>query len=96
MLKKVPKFISQDLIYLAVLRRIEEYRAKNQEDNNVLNFFDERDLFPCRLSVESNTIEQVLAIMFKQIGKPHNYGPSEEQKQEKKRREAEEQVFTIN
>lgn len=56
----------------------------------MLNFFDEREVHPLIVSTETNTSEMVFNILQKKIGKPHNYGPSEEQLIEMKKRQVEE------
>ncbi|KAI9140724.1 hypothetical protein BKA69DRAFT_1125458 [Paraphysoderma sedebokerense] len=88
----------------ALLKRLEEYRAKSTEEAIVLNFFDELEIHPHSIDIESvlragndtsttggydgiNTKglnanqlnERVLERIKKFVGKPHNYGLSEEE-----------------
>ena len=76
----------------ALLKRLEEFRKLNTPETTVMNYFDEKEVHPIVLSTETNTLEQVFAILLKKFGKPHNYGPSEEQLAEKKKKDAEEKV----
>ncbi|KAI9352718.1 hypothetical protein BDR26DRAFT_914218 [Obelidium mucronatum] len=69
----------------ALIRRLEEFRSANTDENTVLNYFDELEIHPFTVAITSNDYEPVLEILTKQIGKPHNYGPTLEQLEEKKR-----------
>ncbi|KAJ3027297.1 UNVERIFIED_CONTAM: Adenylate kinase 7 [Siphonaria sp. JEL0065] len=69
----------------ALIRRLEEFRAANTDENTVLNYFDELEIHPFAVAVSSNDSEPVMEILTRHIGKPHNYGPTLEQLEEKKR-----------
>jgi adenylate kinase len=72
-----------------LVRRLEEYRTANTDENTVLNYFDELEIHPIPLPVENQTGENLIDSITKKVGKPHNYGPTIEQLEEK-RRQAEE------
>ncbi|KAI8854406.1 hypothetical protein BC829DRAFT_424481 [Chytridium lagenaria] len=72
-----------------LVRRLEEYRNQNTEENTVLNFFDELEIHPLIVPIESKSIEAVLEPILKHLGQARNYGPSPEQIAEKKRVEEE-------
>ncbi|KAJ3015879.1 Adenylate kinase 7 [Thoreauomyces humboldtii] len=69
----------------ALTRRLEEYRAINTDEVTVLNFFDEAEVHPLIVSTEANNVDAVMAIVTKQIGRPHNYGPTEERLAEERK-----------
>ncbi|KAJ3152034.1 Adenylate kinase 7 [Geranomyces variabilis] len=69
----------------ALTRRLEEYRAQNTDESTVLNFFDEAEVHPVVVSTEANSLDQVLAIVTKQVGPPHNYGPTQERLAEERK-----------
>lgn len=81
---------------IALLKRLEDFRTANTDENTVLNFFDEREVHPLTVSTSSNTVDQAMAAMVKFIGKPHNYGPSDEQLLEMKQKDADEKVGGID
>ncbi|KAJ3218844.1 Adenylate kinase 7 [Dinochytrium kinnereticum] len=72
-----------------LIRRLEEYRNQNTEENTVLNFFDELEIHPFIVPTESRSFESILDDIYKHLGPPRNYGPSAEQIAEKKRIEEE-------
>ncbi|ORY48290.1 P-loop containing nucleoside triphosphate hydrolase protein [Rhizoclosmatium globosum] len=69
----------------ALLHRLESFRASNTDETTVLNYFDELEIHPFTIAVTSNDYEPVMEAITKFIGKPHNYGPTLEQLEEKKR-----------
>ncbi|KAI9209622.1 uncharacterized protein BJ171DRAFT_560904 [Polychytrium aggregatum] len=69
----------------ALVRRLEEFRAMNTDENTVLNYFDELEIHPIPIAVENVAPEDVMGTIIKHIGKPHNYGPTPEQLAEKRR-----------
>ncbi|KAJ3118573.1 Adenylate kinase 7 [Phlyctochytrium bullatum] len=73
----------------ALVRRLEEFRSGNTEENTVLNFFDELEIHPLLISVETKSLDSILDYIIKHLGPPRNYGPSVEQIAEKKRQEEE-------
>lgn len=45
-----------------MLRRLEEFRANNTEDDTVLNFFDENEIHPIVINAVEDTSEDMLMI----------------------------------
>jgi adenylate kinase len=70
---------------LELTKRLEEFRSNNTEENTVLNYFDEQEIHPVPITVDSNNLQAVLDVIISKIGKPHNYGPTPEQIAEKRR-----------
>ncbi|KAL3873983.1 hypothetical protein ACJMK2_037057 [Sinanodonta woodiana] len=75
-----------------LIRRLDHYRAISTEEDTVLNYFDELEFFPVKIDVTKDdspqmkkTVEKISAI----IGKPRNYGPTEEELAEIKKLEEE-------
>ncbi|XP_077994074.1 adenylate kinase 7-like [Glandiceps talaboti] len=78
-----------------LVRRLAEFRAVNEEDNSVLNYFDELEIHPDHIDVtketdseNKNIVEQVIKIM----GEPRNYGPTPEELEEMERIETEKRL----
>ncbi|KAI8803996.1 hypothetical protein BJ742DRAFT_682527 [Cladochytrium replicatum] len=74
----------------AFTRRLEEYRQQNTDENTVLNYFDELEIHPFIIAIDSNAgsnlaADAATARIIQHIGKPHNYGPTPEQLAEKRR-----------
>ncbi|KAJ3402220.1 Adenylate kinase 7 [Chytriomyces hyalinus] len=69
----------------SLMRRLEEFRNANTDESTVLNYFDELEIHPHPVSITSNESETVMEGITRYIGKPHNYGPTLEQLEEKKR-----------
>nr|CAB3220768.1 adenylate kinase 7 [Phallusia mammillata] len=74
------------------LRRLQEHRSINHEDETVLNYFDELEIHPEHIDVSENadpkyeaTIEKIAGM----LGEPRNYGPTPEEKEEMERAAAE-------
>ncbi|KAH6575069.1 hypothetical protein BASA60_005191 [Batrachochytrium salamandrivorans] len=63
----------------ALLKRLEEYRKINTDETTVLNYFDEQEIHPITLAVESIELKEVLETVTKKVGGPRNYGPSAEE-----------------
>lgn len=55
------------------------FRKSNTEDNSILNFFDFREIHPKMIDVRSFTDSDVVKLISATVGKPHNYGPTEEE-----------------
>ncbi|KAJ3102300.1 Adenylate kinase 7 [Phlyctochytrium planicorne] len=72
-----------------LVRRLEEFRSLNTEENTVLNFFDELEIHPFVIPIESKTAEFIIETVLAHLGTPRNYGPSAEQIAEKRRAEEE-------
>ncbi|KAM9466930.1 adenylate kinase 7-like [Clarias gariepinus] len=68
------------------LRRLTEFRKRNSEDETVLNFFDEMDIQPEHIGIDTDdpdvlVMEKVMEI----VGKPRNYGPNAKHLEEERR-----------
>ncbi|KAM5241083.1 adenylate kinase 7 isoform 4-T4 [Hipposideros larvatus] len=75
------------------LRALSNYRDINTEDETVFNYFDELEIHPIHIDVgKLEDAQNRLAIkrLIKEIGKPRNYGLTDEEKAEEERRAAEE------
>ena len=68
-------------------RRLTEWREANTEVNTVINFYEESDIDPLVIAVDEE--EDIHARILKYVGSPHNYGPSEEEEEERLRAEKE-------
>jgi hypothetical protein len=79
-------------LMVALSKRLEDFRGRNTDESTVLNFFDEKEIHPMAIQVERQTTDQIMQLLYKRIGKPHNYGPSAEQIAEKKRKLRDEKV----
>ncbi|KAF5275019.1 hypothetical protein FQA39_LY06956 [Lamprigera yunnana] len=56
-----------------MLRRLAEFRANNNEDNTVLNFFDEMEIHPILLNTMddlSENMDNIMDVLLKRIGTP--------------------------
>lgn len=51
-----------------LLQRLEEYHLNNNEDNTLLNFFNEIEIHPIMLDVMVDQMEPVLITIFQQLG----------------------------
>ncbi|KAJ3416008.1 Adenylate kinase 7 [Chytridiales sp. JEL 0842] len=71
-------------------RRLETFRALNTDELTVLNYFDELEIHPTPITIESLTPDSLLETVKTLVGKPHNYGPTLEQLEERRRKEEEE------
>ncbi|XP_062037524.1 adenylate kinase 7 isoform X1 [Lepus europaeus] len=77
------------------LRALSNYRDINTEDETVFNYFDEIEIHPIHIDVgKLEDAQNRLAIkqLIKEIGKPRNYGFTEEEKAEEEQRAAEERL----
>ncbi|KYM83836.1 Putative adenylate kinase 7 [Atta colombica] len=79
-----------------MLRRMREYRERNTDDNTPLQLFDEIEIHPLIISVETDTCPDMFPTIYQcleKLGKPRNYGPTAEEMEIKwKRVEAETQA----
>lgn len=89
-----------------LLKRLEEFRAANHDENTVLNYYDENDVHPMEIDIAAQleaaeiepssslepAIERVLRMAVEKIGLPRNYGPTFEQLAELKRKKEEQTV----
>jgi adenylate kinase len=74
------------------LKSLAAYREANTEDKSVLNFFEEREQILPILLQASSTIDQLMEELTKSIGAPHNFGPSVEELEAKKKKQQEEEA----
>ncbi|XP_004584364.2 adenylate kinase 7 [Ochotona princeps] len=77
------------------LRALSNYRDINTEDETVFNYFDEIEIHPIHIDVgKFEDAQNRLAIkqLIKEIGKPRNYGLTEEEKAEEEKKAAEERL----
>ncbi|XP_056667285.1 adenylate kinase 7 isoform X2 [Monodelphis domestica] len=77
------------------LRSLSNYRDINTEDETVYNYFDELEIHPHHIDVgKFEHPENKLAIgqIIKNVGKPRNYGLTDEEKAEEERKAAEERL----
>ncbi|XP_029094539.1 adenylate kinase 7 isoform X4 [Monodon monoceros] len=77
------------------LRALSNYRDINTEDETVLNYFDELEIYPIHIDVgRLEDAQNRLAIkqLIKEIGEPRNYGLTDEEKAEEERKAAEERL----
>jgi adenylate kinase len=86
-----------------LVKRLEEFRAVNHDENTVLNYYDENDAHPIELDVASlydimtgleGAVDQMLAIAVEKIGPPRNYGPTYEQLADLKRKKEDQAVLS--
>ncbi|XP_077272220.1 adenylate kinase 7 isoform X2 [Temnothorax americanus] len=82
-----------------MLRRMREYRERNTDDNTPLQLFDEMEIHPLVISVETDTCPDMFPTIYRcleKLGKPRNYGPTaEEMEIARKRIEAEARAAEI-
>lgn len=84
-----------------LIKRLEEFRSQNKDENTVLNYFDEHEVHPLEIDIGSlltasnpaestpttldGALDKVLEIIRAKVGDPRNYGPTFEQLAERKR-----------
>lgn len=76
----------------AFLRRLEDFRRNDTDEKSVLNFFDLHDVYPITYAVETQSATQIFDATVKSVGRPRNYGPTDEQLLEIKRKKQEEKI----
>ncbi|KAL6080736.1 hypothetical protein STEG23_013926, partial [Scotinomys teguina] len=77
------------------LRSLSNYRDINTDDETVFNYFDEIEIHPIHIDVgKLEDTQNRLAIkqLIKEIGEPRNYGLTDEEKAEVKKKEVEERL----
>ncbi|XP_031567964.1 adenylate kinase 7-like [Actinia tenebrosa] len=65
-----------------LMRRLNEYRAINTEDETVLNYFDELEFHPDHIDISADSspkMTDTVEAIKKLIGEPRNYGPTPEE-----------------
>jgi hypothetical protein len=84
-----------------LVKRLEEFRAADHDENTVLNYYDENEAHPIELDVASmldittgleGAVDQMLAIAIEKIGPPRNYGPTFEQLADLKKKKEDQAV----
>lgn len=77
------------------LRRLQEFRSINHEDDTVLNYFDELEIHPEHINVsqfDDINYKAMLAKVKEWMGGERNYGPTPEEKEAMERAAAEERL----
>ncbi|XP_021058229.1 adenylate kinase 7 [Mus pahari] len=77
------------------LRALSHYRDINTDDETVFNYFDELEIHPIHIDVgKLEDAQNRLAIkqLIKEIGKPRNYGLTDEEKAEEEKKAAEDRL----
>ncbi|KAK3092589.1 hypothetical protein FSP39_004695 [Pinctada imbricata] len=78
-----------------LMRRLDEYRRINNDEDTVLNYFDEKEFHPEKLDVtkdRSHMMKDTVEKIKKKIGTPRNYGPTPEELEEMRRQEEEARI----
>lgn len=76
-------------------RRLAEYRAISGEDDTILNFFDENEVYPEKMDAtkdESDSMRDTVDKIKKIMGDPRNYGLTPEEKEELQRQDEEKRL----
>ncbi|XP_013999274.1 adenylate kinase 7 isoform X2 [Salmo salar] len=71
------------------LTRLKKFRKANVEDETVLNYFDELEIHPEHIEVNNAVDPEYGAVMDKitrLVGRPRNYGPTPEEREEMERK----------
>ena len=77
------------------VKSLATYRDANTEDKTVLNFFEEREQILPILLQSNTTVDQQMDELTKIIGAPHNFGPSAEELEAKRKKLQQEEVFVF-
>ncbi|XP_022332900.2 adenylate kinase 7-like [Crassostrea virginica] len=75
-----------------LMKRLELYRSLNNDEETVLNYFDEKEYHPEKIDVtkdDSPMMRDTVERIKKTIGEPRNYGPTPEELEEMRRQEEE-------
>ncbi|XP_062595521.1 adenylate kinase 7-like [Saccostrea cucullata] len=75
-----------------LMKRLELYRSLNNDEETVLNYFDEKEFHPEKIDVtkdDSPMMRDTVEKIKKTIGEPRNYGPTPEELEEMRRQEEE-------
>ncbi|XP_065882861.1 adenylate kinase 7-like [Dysidea avara] len=71
------------------MRRLTAFREQNEEDDTVLNYFDELEIHPDAIDASAKS-EEIVEKIKKLVGEPRNYGLTPEEKAEMERKAQEE------
>lgn len=77
------------------MRRLQDFRNINVEDETVLNYFDELEIHPEAIVIGENDKvehERVIRHISHIVGEPRNYGPTSEEREEFERLHVEEKM----
>jgi len=77
------------------LRRLQEFRTINVDDESVLNYFDELEIHPENITISDKDTEsypRIITHVNHLMGEPRNYGPTPEEKLEADRLEVAEKM----
>ncbi|KAJ8007321.1 hypothetical protein DPEC_G00116320 [Dallia pectoralis] len=93
--QNLPHSLADDYSQEGFLSRLERYRKANVEDETVLNYFDELEILPEVIEVNNAGDIEYSAVMesiLRLVGHPRNYGPTPAEREETKRKAAEERA----
>jgi len=77
------------------MRRLQDFRNLNVEDETVLNYFDELEIHPETIAIsesDDKEHERIINRISRMVGEPRNYGPTEEEREELERKQVEEKM----
>uniref|UniRef100_A0A4W5N5E9 Adenylate kinase 7a n=1 Tax=Hucho hucho TaxID=62062 RepID=A0A4W5N5E9_9TELE len=93
--QNLPESVAEKMHYSKdeYLTRLKKFREANVEDETVLNYFDELEIHPEHIEVNNAVDPEYGAVMEKitrLVGRPRNYGPTPEERDEMERKSVEE------
>ncbi|XP_052327315.1 adenylate kinase 7-like isoform X2 [Oncorhynchus keta] len=93
--QNLPESVAEKMHYSKdeYLTRLKKFRKANVEDATVLNYFDELEIHPEHIEVNNAVDPEYGAVMDKitrLVGRPRNYGPTPEEREEMERKSVEE------
>nr|XP_046149126.1 adenylate kinase 7a isoform X2 [Oncorhynchus gorbuscha] len=93
--QNLPESVAEKMHYSKdeYLTRLKKFRKANVEDATVLNYFDELEIHPEHIEVNNAVDPEYGAVMDKitrLVGRPRNYGPTLEEREEMERKSVEE------
>ncbi|CAD5119731.1 DgyrCDS8327 [Dimorphilus gyrociliatus] len=75
-----------------LLRRLKAFHDLNNDDNTLLNFFEENEIHAETIDISlDKTIDNrlIMGRITRKVGEPRNYGPTEEEQEETRRKQEE-------
>ncbi|XP_023993669.1 adenylate kinase 7-like [Salvelinus sp. IW2-2015] len=93
--QNLPESVAEKMHYSKdeYLTRLKKFRKVNVEDETVLNYFDELEIHPEHIEV-NNAVDpeygDVMDKITRLVGRPRNYGPTPEEREEMERKSVEE------
>ncbi|MCJ8743897.1 hypothetical protein PDJAM_G00099620 [Pangasius djambal] len=90
--RNLPQSIAEEMHYTQdeFLQRLSMFRDANTEEETVLDYFDELEIHPEHIeinSVNDPENEAVIQKIIKVVGGPRNYGPTPEEQEEEERKQ---------